>query len=103
MSTTVEMAVELTCQKCVDKAEKALSDVVGISKFQVDLQKQSVVVTSTLPSSQLLNLIENKVGKRAVLMGVSGSSSSSSSAVAMLGGLIGSGSVQVSEYILLLY
>ena len=98
------MVVELTCQKCVDKAEKALSDVpVGISKFQVDLQKQSVIVTSTLPSWQLLNLIENKVGKRAVLMGVSGSSSSSSSAVAMLGGLIGSGSVQVSEYILLLY
>ena len=96
------MVVELTCQKCVDKAEKALSDVpVGISKFQVDLQKQSVIVTSTLPSWQLLNLIENKVGKRAVLMGASGSSSSAQghlgSAVAMLGGLIGSGSVQVSD------
>ena len=95
-STTTEFAVELTCQKCVDKTQKVLSGVDAIQDFRVNLQSQSVLVTSTLPSSKLLELIES-TGKRAVIMGSSGAQqqAKSASAVAMLGGLIGCGSIQV--------
>ena len=63
------------------------------------IAKQSVIVTSTLPSSRLLDLMEDQVGKRAVLMGSSGSGPAGGhlgAAVAMIGGLIGSGNIQVS-------
>ena len=98
--TTVELAVELTCQNCVTKTENALSKVKGIEDFQVNLDQQSVVVTSALPSSKLVDIIETEVGKRAVIMGVGSSSDQQKTlgaAVAMLGGLIGcgSGNVQV--------
>jgi copper chaperone CopZ len=92
--TTVELSVELSCQKCVNQTDSVLSQVPGIQSFTVNLEKQSVVVISTLASSQLLDIIENKVGKRAVIMGMSGETPLGS-AVAMLGGLIGSGSIQV--------
>ena len=66
---------------------------------KVDLKSQSVLVTSSLPSSQLIDLIENKVGKKAVIMGTSGTIAKNrinlGAAVAMLGGIIGCGSVQV--------
>ena len=98
--TTVELAVELTCQNCVTKTENALSKVKGIEDFQVNLDQQSVVVTSALPSSKLVDIIETEVGKRAVIMGVGSSSDQQKTlgaAVAMLGGLIGcgSGNIQV--------
>lgn len=35
--TTVEFAVNLTCSNCVQKAEKVLKDVPGISDFSIDL------------------------------------------------------------------
>lgn len=100
--TKIELAVELTCQNCVTKTENVLSKVKGIEDFQVNLDKQSVVVTcSDLPSSKLVNIIETEVGKRAVIMGVGPSSSDqqkTAAAVAMLGGLIGCGlgNVQVN-------
>ena len=100
--TKIELAVELTCQNCVTKTENVLSKVKGIEDFQVNLDKQSVVVTcSDLPSSKLVNIIETEVGKRAVIMGVGPSSSNqqkTAAAVAMLGGLIGCGlgNVQVN-------
>lgn len=90
MSTTTELAVEMTCNNCVEKIQNILSKENEISDFSVDLSKQSVIVTSTLPSKIILDLIENQSGKRAVIMGQAGPAA----AVAMLGGLIGSGSVQ---------
>ena len=100
-NTKVELAVELTCQNCVTKTENVLSKVKGIEDFKVNLDKQSVVITSALPSSKLVNIIETEVGKRAVIMGVGPSSSDqqkTAAAVAMLGGLIGCGlgNVQVN-------
>ena len=95
--TTVELAVELSCQKCVDKTNTVLNKVDKITDFKVDLKTQSVLVTSSLPSSQVIDLIETKVGKKAVIMGTSGSKKDKlnlGAAVAMLGGIIGSGSVQ---------
>ena len=95
----MELAVEMTCQRCVDKTNSVLSKVDKISDFKVDLKSQSVLVTSSLPSSQLIDLIENKVGKKAVIMGTSGTIAKNrinlGAAVAMLGGIIGCGSVQV--------
>ena len=58
--TTVELAVELTCQKCVDKTNTVLSKAEKVSDFKVDLKTQSVLVTSSLPSTQLIDLIENQ-------------------------------------------
>ena len=95
--TTVEFAVNLTCQKCVGATESALKDVAGVTKFSVNLEKQSVVVTSTLPTSDIQLMLES-TRKRAVVLGTSGASSKPAapapSAVAMLGGLVGAGSVQ---------
>ena len=94
-NTTVELAVELTCQKCVTKTENVLSKVEGIQDFEVNLNKQSVLVTSALPTSKLLNIIESEVGKRAVVMGMGLKQKPLGAAVAMLGGIIGCGQVQV--------
>ena len=58
--TTVELAVELSCQKCVDKTNTVLSKADKVSDFKVDLKTQSVLVTSSLPSTQLIDLIEDK-------------------------------------------
>ena len=51
--TTVELAVEMTCQKCVDKTNTVLSGTDQVSDFKVDLKTQSVLVTSTLPSNRV--------------------------------------------------
>ena len=95
--TTVEFALNMTCQKCVDSTETVLKNVVGVTKFNVDLDKQSVVVTSSLPTSEIQSILES-TGKRAVVLGTSGGSSKPAtpapSAVAMLGGLVGAGTVQ---------
>ena len=95
--TTVEFAVNLTCNKCVVATESVLKNVSGVAKFDIDLDKQAVVVTSTLPTSELQKLIES-TGKRAVVLGTAGPNKKlvapGPSAVAMLGGVIGAGSVQ---------
>ena len=69
--TTVEFAVNLTCNKCVVATESVLKNVSGVAKFDIDLDKQAVVVTSTLPTSELQKLIES-TGKRAVVLGTAG-------------------------------
>ncbi|CAB4057122.1 CCS [Lepeophtheirus salmonis] len=63
----------------------------GISSYDIDLKSQSVVVSSVQPTSDIKCLIES-TGKRAVVVGSSGKTLQSglSSAVAMLGGTIGS-------------
>ena len=58
-NTKVELAVELTCQNCVTKTENVLSKVKEIEDFKVNLDKQSVVITSALPSSKLGVKIRN--------------------------------------------
>ena len=58
---TIEMAVEYSCQKCVDKTNQVLSQEAEVTGFKADLDKQSLVVTSSLPTSKLIDLIETKV------------------------------------------
>lgn len=47
--STVEFSVNMTCQNCVNKVKKALIAEKDVSDFTVSLDKQSVVVTSSLP------------------------------------------------------
>ena len=93
--TTVEFAVNLTCSKCVETTESLLKSTSGVTNFSVDLDKQSVVVTSSRPTSEIQSLLES-TGKNAVVLGTAGSlpDSKLSSAVAMLGGLVGAGCIQ---------
>jgi len=97
--TTTEFGVNLTCIKCVRATEQVLNDVSGISNFTVDLEKQSVVVTSTKSTNELKTIIES-TGKRAVVLG-SGSAKIQEkkpehlgAAVAMMGGLVGAGKIE---------
>ena len=93
-TTTIELAVEMTCQKCVNETSNVLSKDPSVIDYKISLPKKSVIVESTLPSSELIRLIEEGTGKRAVIMGGSGQNqddTKSSAAVAMLGGIIGCG------------
>ena len=98
-STTTEFGVNLTCMKCVRATENVLRDVQGISKFEVDLDKQSVVITSTKPTNELQGIIES-TGKRAVILGTGLSKdrlanvNNLGAAVAMMGGLLGAGKTE---------
>jgi len=85
----MEFGVDMTCQKCVKLTEGVLKGRKDVSDFQINLEEQRVVVTSTLPSENLKDLLET-TGKRAVLLGLG---QKSEAAVAMLGGLIGSSRV----------
>lgn len=97
--TTTEFAVNLTCNTCVRTTEKILTETPEISHFKVDLDNQSVVVTSTKSTNELKNIIES-TGKRAVVLGTGLAKTQVKerghlgAAVAMMGGLIGAGKVE---------
>ncbi len=65
----------------------------GVSSFSTNLAKQSVVITSVLPAAKLQEALES-TGKRAVILGLGSQTTQSEAAVAMLGGVVGAGSVQ---------
>ena len=94
-ATKIELAVDMTCQTCVDKTTEVLSNEDSVLNYKISLQNKSVVCESTMPSADLVALIENKTGKRTVIMG--SGEAKTSAAVAMLGGIIGCGSVQVNK------
>jgi copper chaperone for superoxide dismutase len=102
VESTVEFTVNMTCGSCVDKTRAALMGRPGVSAVNVDLERQSVLVTSSLPADKLKALIET-TGKRAVVVGMgSGEKGSEASpkshmgaAVAALGGPLGAGSPAV--------
>ena len=58
----------MTCQKCVDSVQSALSGIDGVEKVDIVLENGTVVIESTLPSSVLQERIES-TGRRAVLKG----------------------------------
>ncbi|XP_046557956.1 copper chaperone for superoxide dismutase-like [Haliotis rubra] len=66
--TKMEFAVQMTCQGCVNSVRKVLNGVPGIISVNVHLDTEQVIVESSLPSSQVKDLIET-TGKRAVLHG----------------------------------
>lgn len=73
--TEVEFAVQMTCNGCVNAVKKSLQGVDGVKSVDVNLEKEQVIVETTLPSDTIKNLIES-TGKRAVIKGYGGTSAS---------------------------
>ena len=96
VETTTEFGVNFKCMKCVRSTENVLKDVPEISKFLVNFEKQSVVITSTKPTNELQTIIES-TGKRAVILGtgsIKDRTQNLGAAVAMMGGLLGAGNIE---------
>ncbi|XP_037373401.1 copper chaperone for superoxide dismutase isoform X2 [Talpa occidentalis] len=69
---TLEFAVQMTCQNCVDAVHKSLKGVAGIQSVEVQLENQMVLVQTTLPSQKVQSLLEG-TGRQAVLKGMGSS------------------------------
>lgn len=67
-TSKVEFDVNLSCKGCASSVEKVLSGISEIKIIDIDVEKQSVVVESSLPSQRIKEAIES-TGKRAVLKG----------------------------------
>ncbi|GFY74998.1 copper chaperone for superoxide dismutase [Trichonephila inaurata madagascariensis] len=65
---TVEFDVNLSCKGCASSVEKVLTGIPEVKIIDIDVEKQSVVVESSLPSQRIKEAIES-TGKRAVLKG----------------------------------
>ncbi|XP_004713619.1 copper chaperone for superoxide dismutase isoform X1 [Echinops telfairi] len=84
---TLEFAVQMTCQSCVDAVRKSLHGVAGVQSVEVQLENQMVVVQTTLPSPKVQALLEG-TGRQAVLKGMGSSILQNwEAAVAILEGL----------------
>ncbi|CAH1979715.1 unnamed protein product [Acanthoscelides obtectus] len=71
-STKIEFAVQMTCDSCVNSVRKTLENVEGIKNVDINLEKQSVVVDSNLPTLKLQKLLESS-GKKVAVKGFAGS------------------------------
>lgn len=60
--------VELECQSCVDSVKGALGQVRGLTKFDIDLKNQRVVVEGVAPPSQIVKAIQT-TGRDAIIRG----------------------------------
>ncbi|XP_044263191.1 copper chaperone for superoxide dismutase [Tribolium madens] len=69
----IEFAVQMTCNSCVEAVQKSLAGDPNIKNVNVDLEKGSVVVTSTLPTLQIQEKLES-TGRKVVVRGYAGSS-----------------------------
>ncbi|KAK6477756.1 copper chaperone for superoxide dismutase-like isoform X1 [Huso huso] len=85
-STKLEFAVQMTCGSCSSAVRSALQGAPGVQSVEIDLQREEVLVDTTLTSQEVQDLIE-KTGRRAVLKGVgSAAQKDLGAAVAMLSG-----------------
>uniref|UniRef100_A0A8B9YI94 Copper chaperone for superoxide dismutase n=1 Tax=Bos mutus grunniens TaxID=30521 RepID=A0A8B9YI94_BOSMU len=66
---TLEFAVQMTCQSCVDAVRTSLQGIAGIQSVEVQLENQMVLVQTTLPSQEVQALLEG-TGRQAVLKGM---------------------------------
>ncbi|TKC36578.1 hypothetical protein EI555_003501, partial [Monodon monoceros] len=83
---TLEFAVQMTCQSCVDAVRTSLQGIAGVQSVEVQLENQMVLVQTTLPSQEVQALLE-RTGRQAVLKGMgSGLFQNLGAAVAILGG-----------------
>ncbi|XP_043307864.1 copper chaperone for superoxide dismutase isoform X3 [Cervus canadensis] len=83
---TLEFAVQMTCQSCVDAVRTSLQGIAGVQSVEVQLENQMVLVQTTLPSQEVQALLEG-TGRQAVLKGMgSGLLQNLGAAVAILGG-----------------
>ncbi|XP_067013336.1 copper chaperone for superoxide dismutase [Anabrus simplex] len=91
MASKIEFAVQMTCESCANSVKSSLAGVPGVNNVTVSLPEETVIVETTLPSSEIQKLIESS-GRRAILKGYGDSAKAGhqGAAVAMLGGLTGS-------------
>uniref|UniRef100_A0A8C8X3W5 Copper chaperone for superoxide dismutase n=1 Tax=Panthera leo TaxID=9689 RepID=A0A8C8X3W5_PANLE len=83
---TLEFAVQMTCESCVDAVRTSLQGVAGVQSVEVQLENQMVLVQTTLPSQEVQALLEG-TGQQAVLKGMgSGLLQNLGAAVAILEG-----------------
>lgn len=67
----MEFVVKMTCESCVAKVEDKLKNKEGIDNVVVDLKQNTVVVESSLPSSQVFNMIK-ETGLKSAFRGYGG-------------------------------
>lgn len=72
MSTKIEFAVQMTCNSCLEAIKESLTNVDGIKNFEVDLEKESVVVESNLPTLEIQEILES-TGRKVAVKGYAGS------------------------------
>ncbi|XP_063172865.1 copper chaperone for superoxide dismutase [Candoia aspera] len=84
---TLEFAVQLTCQNCVEAVQKTLQKARGLRIVDIQLDSQTVVVETSLGTEEVQNLLES-TGRKAVLKGMGSSVPGllGSAAVAMMTG-----------------
>lgn len=63
--------MQMTCQKCVNAIQNALSKVEGVNSYNISLEQGSVIVDTSLPHSKIQETIES-TGRKAVLKGYGG-------------------------------
>jgi copper chaperone for superoxide dismutase len=61
----------MTCQECVNKIRESLSNVKGIETVNISLDNETVIIETSLPSSEVQKKIES-TGRWAVLKGYGG-------------------------------
>ncbi|XP_044018572.1 copper transport protein ATOX1 [Aphidius gifuensis] len=67
-SQVYEFNVEMTCGGCSGAVERVLGKKDGVEDIKIDLPAKKVFVTSTLPSSEILECIK-KTGKTTTFIG----------------------------------
>ncbi|KAJ2629772.1 copper chaperone [Coemansia sp. RSA 1290] len=73
MSIKVQLAVDMTCQSCVDDVTQVLKGVNGVDKFDISLADKQVVVEGSARPSAVLDAIKGS-GRAAVVRGAGSSS-----------------------------
>ncbi|XP_070806597.1 copper chaperone for superoxide dismutase isoform X1 [Pituophis catenifer annectens] len=66
---TLEFAVEMTCQNCVEAVQKTLQKTPGLRIVDIQLDSQTVLVETSLGTEEVQNLLET-TGCKAVLKGM---------------------------------
>lgn len=71
LSTKIELAVQMTCDSCVDAIEKCFEKVDAVKNIEINLETGSVVVDTTLSTAEVLKICES-TGRKAVVKGYGG-------------------------------
>ncbi|XP_076303552.1 antioxidant 1 copper chaperone [Lasioglossum baleicum] len=64
-----EFQVEMTCEGCSNAVTNVLTKKEGVDNVQIDLANKKVLVTSSLSSDEVSNIIK-KTGKACQLLGI---------------------------------
>ncbi|KAJ1725238.1 copper chaperone [Coemansia erecta] len=74
MSIKVQLAVDMTCQSCVDDVTQVLTKVPGVDNVSITLADKQVVVTGSAGPSSIVNALKSS-GRSAVVRGAGSTAS----------------------------